>query len=87
MVLVKKTYSIDRPMGENSDYSLIDTIEDTSTVSSAELFENLNKYEVVSGWFETLADNEKMILTLRFGLDDKEPQTLETIGTHIWCHT
>jgi RNA polymerase primary sigma factor len=80
MVLLKKTYSIDRPMGENSDYSLSDTIEDTSTVSPAELSENLNRYELVAGWFDTLSASEKKILTLRFGLDDKEPQTLETIG-------
>ncbi len=80
MVLLNKTYSIDRPMGENSDYFLSDTIEDTSTVSPAELFENLNRFELVGSWFETLTPNEKNILILRFGLDDKEPQTLETIG-------
>jgi RNA polymerase primary sigma factor len=80
MVLLKKTYSIERPMGENNDYFLIDTIEDTSTVSPAELLEEVNKYELVATWFETLSDSEKRILTLRFGLDDKEPQTLDTIG-------
>ena len=36
MVLLKKTYSIERPMGENNDYFLIDTIEDTSTISPAD---------------------------------------------------
>lgn len=80
MVLLKKTYSIERPMGENNDYFLIDTIEDTSSVSPAVLLEDLNKYEMISRWFETLSDSEKKILTLRFGLDDKEPQTLDTIG-------
>jgi len=80
MVLLKKTYSIERPMGENSDYFLSDTIEDTSTVSPAELLENLNRYGHVSEWFETLSEIEKSILTLRFGLEDAEPQTLDTIG-------
>jgi len=80
MVLLKKTYSIERPMGENNDYFLIDTIEDTSTVSPAELLEDVNKYEMISKWFETLSETEKKILTLRFGLDDKDPQTLDTIG-------
>ena len=80
MVLLKKTYSIDLQMGENSDYSLSDIIEDTSTVSAAELAENLNRYELIVASFETLSASEKKILTLRFGLDDKEPQTLETIG-------
>jgi RNA polymerase primary sigma factor len=80
MVLLKKTYSIERPMGENNDYFLIDTIEDTSRVSPAELLEEVNKYELVAAWFDTLSESEKTILTLRFGLDDKEPQTLDTIG-------
>ncbi|MCM2359426.1 MAG: sigma-70 family RNA polymerase sigma factor [Geobacteraceae bacterium] len=80
MVLLKKTYSIERPMGEDNDYSLIDTIEDTSSISPAALLEDVNRYELVSRWFDTLADSEKKILTLRFGLDDKEPQTLDTIG-------
>jgi RNA polymerase primary sigma factor len=80
MVLLKKTYSIERPMGENSDYFLSDTIEDTSTVSPSELLENLNRYGLVSEWFESLSEAEKSILTLRFGLEDAEPQTLDTIG-------
>jgi RNA polymerase primary sigma factor len=80
MVLLKKTYSIEQPMGENNDYFLIDTIEDTSTISPSELLEDLNKYELVAEWFSTLSDSEKKILTLRFGLEDKEPQTLDTIG-------
>jgi RNA polymerase primary sigma factor len=80
MVLLKKTYSIERPMGENNDYFLIDTIEDTSTISPATLLEDINKYEMVSKWFSTLSESEQKILTLRFGLDDKEPQTLDTIG-------
>ncbi|MEJ2201284.1 MAG: sigma-70 family RNA polymerase sigma factor [Desulfuromonadaceae bacterium] len=80
MVLVKKTYSIEHPMGENNDYSLMDTIEDPSAVDPSGLIEDLNKYALVSEWLAGLGDNEREILTLRFGLDDREPQTLDTIG-------
>ncbi len=80
MVLVKKTYSIEHPMGENNDYSLMDTIEDTSAVDPSTLLEDLDKFEHVSEWLETLNDNEREILALRFGLDDREPQTLDVIG-------
>jgi RNA polymerase sigma factor (sigma-70 family) len=80
MVLLKKTYSIEHPMGENSDYSLIDTIEDSSAINPLELTEQLNKYRVVSDLIDGLNDNEKEILALRFGLNDREPQTLDTIG-------
>jgi RNA polymerase primary sigma factor len=80
MVLLKKTYSIERPMGENNDYFLIDTIEDTSTVSPAMLLEDVNKFELVSKWLASLSENEQKIISMRFGLDDKDPQTLDTIG-------
>lgn len=80
MVLLKKTYSIEMPMGENSDYFLIDTIEDTSNHSPATLLEDINKYELVSQWLRELSENEQKIIAMRFGLDDKEPQTLDTIG-------
>ena len=80
MMLLKKTYSIERPMGENSDYYLSDTIEDTSTVMPSDLLDNINRYEHVSDWFQSLSETEKSILTLRFGLDDTDPQTLDTIG-------
>jgi RNA polymerase primary sigma factor len=80
MVLLNKTYSIERPMGENSDYFLINTIEDTSTISPAVLLEDVNKFDMILKGFDTLSESEKKILTLRFGLDDKEPQTLDTIG-------
>ena len=80
MVLLKKTYSIEHPMGENSDYSLIDTIEDSSAVNPLELAEGLNKYQIISELLASLNDNEKEIIALRFGLDDRDPQTLDTIG-------
>ncbi|MDO3380003.1 sigma-70 family RNA polymerase sigma factor [Geoalkalibacter halelectricus] len=80
MVLVKKTYSIEHPMGENSDYSLMDTIEDSSAVDPSGLVEDLEKFTRVQEWLATLSDSEREILSLRFGLDDREPQTLDTIG-------
>jgi RNA polymerase sigma factor (sigma-70 family) len=80
MVLVKKTYSIEHPMGENNDYSLMDTIEDTNSQDPSALVEDLDKYAQIAQWLDSLNVNEREILTLRFGLDDREPQTLDTIG-------
>ncbi len=80
MVLVKKTYSIEHPMGENNDYSLIDTIEDTSSIDPSSLVEDLDKYSQVQQWLDSLSESEREILSLRFGLEDREPQTLDTIG-------
>ncbi len=81
LTLVKKTYSIEHPLGDNNDYSLIDTIEDSKAVDPSTLIEELNKFAHVSQWLAELPKNEQEILELRFGLNDREPQTLDTIGS------
>jgi RNA polymerase primary sigma factor len=80
MILLKKTYSIEHPMGDNSDYSLIDTIEDKNQVDPGSMIEDLDRFAHVIKWMDDLTETEREILALRFGLDDREPQTLDTIG-------
>ena len=80
MVLLKRTCSMETPIGEGNDFLLGDTIEDTSTVSPSELLENRDRYELVMERMSHLNENERTIMELRFGLDDQEPQTLDTIG-------
>jgi RNA polymerase primary sigma factor len=80
MTLLRRTCSIDAPISDGTDYSLIDTLQDFSTAAPPELLENISQYEMVSAHFETLSENEQKILALRFGLDDNEPQTLDIIG-------
>jgi RNA polymerase primary sigma factor len=80
MTLLRRTCSMETPIGDGNDYFLIDTIEDTSMVSPALLLENVNRYELISRHFNGLSESEQKILTLRFGLNDNEPQTLDTIG-------
>jgi RNA polymerase primary sigma factor len=80
MTLLRRTCSIDTPIGDGSDYALIDSIQDFSTAAPLELLENINQYDIISEHFEALSESEQKILTLRFGLDDKEPQTLDIIG-------
>jgi RNA polymerase primary sigma factor len=78
--LVKKTYSIEHPLGDNNNYSLMDTLEDSSVINPAELLENRDQFEFVNKWLDSLKENERDILMLRFGLNDCEPETLDTIG-------
>lgn len=78
--LLRKTYSIEHPLGDDNGYSLLNTLEDKSTITPLDLIENKDQYLFVTQWLEQLKDNEREILTLRFGLDDRDPETLETIG-------
>ena len=80
LTLLRRTCSIEAPIGDNNDFSLIDTIPDSSMTAPPDLLENINIFEMISEHFQTLSESEQTILTLRFGLDDGEPQTLDTIG-------
>jgi RNA polymerase primary sigma factor len=78
--LLRHTCSIEAPIGDGNDFSLIDTIEDVSMPSPTVLLENINIFELITEHFNKLSEHEQKILTLRFGLNDTEPQTLDIIG-------
>jgi len=80
---LRHTSSTETPLGEHGDYTLNDTIEDKGSTSPAELHENINSYHHLTECFDKLNDVEKKVLTLRFGLKDNEPETLETIGQEL----
>lgn len=80
MVLKKTTYSLERQLGDDSDYTLLNVLKDNSTVPVTDLCESLSEYDLVADSLKKLPPHERKILTLRFGLDDHEPQTLDTIG-------
>jgi len=80
MVLVKRTCSMETPIGDGNDFILGDTIEDTSAVSPSDQLENLDNYAMILERLNQLNENERTIMGLRFGLDDQDPQTLDTIG-------
>jgi len=86
MVLLKKTYSFEHPMGENSDYSLMDTIEDTASVNPSDLAEWRNKYRPIRELFlssdmddnDPLNESETRILNkIRAALSDHELSILK----------
>jgi RNA polymerase primary sigma factor len=75
-----RNYSLEKPLGAEGDYQLLDTLADTSGETP---FSRLDQEDVstqVASWIASLTDHEREILILRFGLDDGEPQTLEAIG-------
>lgn len=80
MTLLRHTCSIEAPIGDGNDFALIDTIEDSSAPQPATHAENINSYSMITQYFSTLTEHEQKILTLRYGLDDNEPQTLDVIG-------
>ena len=72
--------SLETPIGEEEDSQLGDFIEDDAAVvppdaaSFSMLQEQLNKV------LEGLAERERKVISLRFGLEDGHPRTLEEVG-------
>jgi RNA polymerase primary sigma factor len=80
MQLIRKTHSLDTPIGNKEEGSLKDLIEDEASLSPAKVTEGIIRHEQIIQWLEYLTDNEKKVISLRFGLEDGEAQTLEVIG-------
>lgn len=73
------TTSLNTPVGEEDDTELLLFIPDDSDLPEQLVEEQLKK-EAIAATIETLTPREKKIITMRFGLDGKEPMTLEQIG-------
>ncbi|MBI3607125.1 MAG: sigma-70 family RNA polymerase sigma factor, partial [Nitrospirae bacterium] len=78
--LIRKTYSLESPIGNAQETSLKDIIEDTSQISPATTTEGIRRREDIVQWMKILKPNEQKVLIMRFGLDGDEPHTLEEIG-------
>lgn len=78
--LIRKTYSLDSPIGNAQETSLKDIIEDTSQISPSTTTEGIRRREDIVRWMKILKPNEQKVLIMRFGLDGDEPHTLEEIG-------
>ena len=77
----KQTLSLeaDYEMQNGSEVKLVDIIEDKSSSVTKEIeYESLKK-DIVS-MLNSLKDREQKVITMRFGLDGSERQTLEEIG-------
>lgn len=80
----QETDSLDKPVGEEGDSQLGDLLEDSKAVNPEEYtaFEMLK--DQLSGMMDDfLTEREAKVLTLRFGLGDDEPHTLEEVGREL----
>lgn len=82
LTAARYTCSIEAPVGshDGNSYSLMDTIEDQSGLSPAEQTMQVENFKEIIRHFDLLSETEQRILTLRYGLNDQEPQTLDVIG-------
>jgi RNA polymerase sigma factor (sigma-70 family) len=81
--LRQQPLSLDAPTGDEGKARLLDVVRDTSAVPGEGLAAILRARADLAGVLQDLPDSERKVLTLRFGLGDEEPMTLERIGQRL----
>ena len=72
--------SLEMPVGEEDSSRLGDFVEDQSVAPPDDLVSKGLLREDLEHALKGLTDRERMVLRLRFGLDDGRPRTLEEVG-------
>ncbi len=75
----RKISSMDAPLAEGTDETLLDRLPDDNVIQPLEHMSSGHRKDRVRAWLSTLEDNERDILSLRYGLGG-DPETLEKIG-------
>ncbi len=75
--------SLDKPVGDEDDSIVADFIADQNVMSPEKYAEMVMLKEQIQNLLSTLKDREKRVLTLRFGIDDDRPRTLEEVGKEL----
>ena len=80
MRVSQEPVSLETPIGEEEDSHLGDFIPDEEALAPADAaFQSLLKEEIAAA-LATLTPREAKVLSLRFGLEDGHPRTLEEVG-------
>lgn len=72
--------SLETPIGEEEDSQLGDFIEDSQAVAPPDAASDSMLHEQLDQVLDSLADRERKVIKLRFGLEDGHPRTLEEVG-------
>ncbi|MDD5435032.1 MAG: sigma-70 family RNA polymerase sigma factor [Nitrospira sp.] len=78
--LIRKTYSLETPVGDHEESYLKDIIADSTINSPAKIAEWISMRHEIDTWLDRLKPKERDVICKRFGLLGQEPMTLEEIG-------
>ena len=78
--VAQEPVSLETPIGEEEDSHLGDFIPDDDALAPADAASQSLLKEALNSVLSTLTPREAKVLTLRFGLEDGHPRTLEDVG-------
>ncbi|WP_442968772.1 sigma-70 family RNA polymerase sigma factor [Ramlibacter sp.] len=67
----------------DEDHTLADSLADDAAVDPTGAAQGREVERLLAGWIETLSQREKEVLEGRFGLKDRDPETLEVLSDRL----
>ena len=81
--LNERVASVDMPIGNSSDRTVVDTIADVNESDPAALMQDDDMNSNLDHWLDELSEKQREVLARRFGLRGHEVSTLEEVGQAI----
>jgi RNA polymerase nonessential primary-like sigma factor len=81
--LTERVASVDAPLDEDPDRSLLDAIADEQTQDPEKLLHREDLQSQIEIWLSDLNDKQREVVERRFGLNGREISTLEEVGSDI----
>ncbi|HEX2966482.1 MAG TPA: sigma-70 family RNA polymerase sigma factor [Syntrophorhabdaceae bacterium] len=75
-----RTYSLESFIDEESKLTLEEVLASPMNEGPLPVLEHAKRVEEVASWLDALSPDERKVISLRFGLDGDDSQTLESIG-------
>lgn len=76
----KKNYSLEAALSDDNEQTLLDVLEDETYPAPVDSIAAGTQVEKIRVWLDMLDENERTVITMRFGLDGDGPKTLEVVG-------
>lgn len=81
--LNERIASVDVPLGQDTDNSLLDAIPDESNTDPVVLLQDDDVKANLENWLLQLSDKQREVVARRFGLNGYDVSTLEEVGASI----
>lgn len=83
LALAEHTTSLDAPRDLDPGSSLLDFISDDRSAAPDQEVEKSQLEEMLRNWLKNLKEDQRMVITRRYGLDNQEPATLEDLAKEL----
>ncbi|MDH3309639.1 MAG: RNA polymerase sigma factor RpoS [Gammaproteobacteria bacterium] len=81
--LNERIASVDAPLDDDPDRSLLDAIADERTPDPEKVLQRDDLQQLIQQWLNELNDKQREVVERRFGLNHREISTLEEVGADI----